>query len=267
MENSKRDDNYVPTLAGVDMTTGKLPTLLFVDETTHRLLVNAVITSMPAITIDTTGLATDTKQDSIITALGVVTFLRNDPVPDPYNVKGIMVGGYDGTDSGYFRPLYVSQQGYLSVEITNPNAADPATATNQTSGSQKTQICDINGTVASMTDGKLDVNASLNTTGLATDTKQDEALAELHKKTEPADNQQVELINALRAMLIALTNPPYLDKVDNSLKIKNPTVSVAANQTLATLTTLSNIGTFTGDYLNRVETVNAWSNTVRRLIT
>jgi len=44
-ETSRRDPNYVPTLIGVDMTTGLLPTRVYVDETTHRLLVSAVITS------------------------------------------------------------------------------------------------------------------------------------------------------------------------------------------------------------------------------
>jgi len=44
-ETAKRDDNYVTTLMGVDMTSGLLPTKVYVDETTHRLLVSAVITS------------------------------------------------------------------------------------------------------------------------------------------------------------------------------------------------------------------------------
>ena len=45
VENAKRDQNYVTTLQGVDMTTGLLPTAVYVDETTHRLLVSAVLTS------------------------------------------------------------------------------------------------------------------------------------------------------------------------------------------------------------------------------
>lgn len=44
-ETAKRDPNYVTTLMGVDMTTGLEPTKVYVDETTHRLLVSAVITS------------------------------------------------------------------------------------------------------------------------------------------------------------------------------------------------------------------------------
>lgn len=44
-EYAKRDDNYVTTLIGVDMTTGLLPTKVYVDETTHRLLVSSKVTS------------------------------------------------------------------------------------------------------------------------------------------------------------------------------------------------------------------------------
>ena len=41
-----------------------------------------------------------------------------------------------------------------------------ATAANQTDGSQKTQIVDAGGEAATVTGGKLDVNASIDTTGL-----------------------------------------------------------------------------------------------------
>lgn len=44
LENAKRDDNFVTTLQGVDMTTGKLPTRIYVDEATHRMLVSTVVT-------------------------------------------------------------------------------------------------------------------------------------------------------------------------------------------------------------------------------
>lgn len=42
IETAKRDPNYVTTIMGVGMS-GQLPTDVFVDESTHRLLVNAVI--------------------------------------------------------------------------------------------------------------------------------------------------------------------------------------------------------------------------------
>lgn len=48
-----------------------------------------------------------------------------------------------------------------------------ATATGQTDGSQKTQLVDAGGEAVTITGGKLDVNASVDTTGLATSAKQD----------------------------------------------------------------------------------------------
>jgi len=48
-----------------------------------------------------------------------------------------------------------------------------ATSANQTNGSQKTQIVDAGGDAVTVTGGKLDVNASIDTTGLATSAKQD----------------------------------------------------------------------------------------------
>lgn len=43
IEAAGRDPNYTPTLMGMDLSTGKLPTRVYVDESTHRLLVNAVV--------------------------------------------------------------------------------------------------------------------------------------------------------------------------------------------------------------------------------
>jgi len=45
IETARRDPNYVTTLMAADMTTGLVPTKVYADETTHRLLVSAVITS------------------------------------------------------------------------------------------------------------------------------------------------------------------------------------------------------------------------------
>lgn len=51
-----------------------------------------------------------------------------------------------------------------------------ATSDNQTNGSQKTQIVDAGGDAVTVTGGKLDVNASIDTTGLATSAKQDDII-------------------------------------------------------------------------------------------
>lgn len=100
MANARRDDNYVTTLMGVAISDLETPTLLAVDAATNRLLVSAIITSMPEVSVsasvDTTGLASDT---------------------------------------------------------------------NQTNGSQKTQIVDSGGEAVTVTGGKLDVNATASLSG------------------------------------------------------------------------------------------------------
>ena len=59
------------------------------------------------------------------------------------------------------------------------DSAGIATSTNQTDGSQKTQIVDSGGEAVTVTGGKLDVNASVDTTGLATSAKQDTIIGHL----------------------------------------------------------------------------------------
>ena len=46
MGNAKRDNNYIPTLIGVSNADGTTPVTLYVDPTTHRLLVSAAGTSV-----------------------------------------------------------------------------------------------------------------------------------------------------------------------------------------------------------------------------
>ena len=59
------------------------------------------------------------------------------------------------------------------------DSAGIATSANQTDGSQKTQIVDSGGEAVTVTGGKLDVNASVDTTGLATSAKQDTIIGHL----------------------------------------------------------------------------------------
>lgn len=65
IETAKRDPNYVPTLIGVDMSTGLLPTKVYVDETTHRLLVDAAISSGNITLSGADGAITDGVSSSI----------------------------------------------------------------------------------------------------------------------------------------------------------------------------------------------------------
>jgi hypothetical protein len=59
-----------------------------------------------------------------------------------------------------------------------------ATEDNQTNGDQKTQIVDVGGEAVTVTGGKLDVNASIDTTGLATETTLSTRLSESNFDTK-----------------------------------------------------------------------------------
>ena len=62
--------------------------------------------------------------------------------------------------------------GAMQVSGSGGGGGD-ASAANQTNGNQKTQVVDAGGEAVTVTGGKLDVNASVDTTGLATSAKQD----------------------------------------------------------------------------------------------
>lgn len=111
--------------------------------------------------------------------------------------------------------------------------------------------------------GKVPVDVDMVTEGIATSEKQDLVLSELEKKTEPSDIQNTELIILFRQLLLAVQNPPYLDKSANAIRnqVQSGTVT-----TVTTVTNLTNFGTQSADVLFRLESQNMWSNNVRRLI-
>lgn len=78
-------------------------------------------------------------------------------------------------DSDNSQPVVIaSDQTTIPVSIDGVSTSD-----NQTSGAQKTQIVDPGGETVTVTNGKLDVNATVDTTTLATSTKQDTGNASL----------------------------------------------------------------------------------------
>ncbi len=91
--------------------------------------------------------------------------------------------------------------------------------------------------------------------------------------TEPTDIQSTELIIVLRLVLLALTNPPYLDKSANAIRnqVQSGTVTTVSTvtgvTTVATVTNLTNFGSMSADVSLRILTMNAWSSNVRSLIT
>lgn len=90
--------------------------------------------------------------------------------------------------------------------------------------------------------------------------KINDTLTELRQKTEPADNQQVELINSLRLVVQALQNPPYIDKSANAIR------NQLQSGTVTTVTNLTNFGTQGADVTFRVNSRIAWANNVRQII-
>lgn len=100
----------------------------------------------------------------------------------------------------------------------------------------------------------------------STSEKQDTILTELQQKTEPTDIQLGELIPVLRSLILAIANPSYVDKSLNSIRIGNNTVTFAANQDIRTVTTVTNLGSFPADHLQRMDNMTAWQTGVRRLI-
>lgn len=123
--------------------------------------------------------------------------------------------------------------------LTETNVVDsagtiinPATSDNQTNGSQKTQIVDSSGNAITSDDNKLDVMA--------------------------------ELIPVFRALLLAIANPPYIDKSANAIRnqVQSGTIT-----TVTTVTNLTNVGSFTADHLQRQANMAAWATNIRSLIT
>lgn len=127
-----------------------------------------------------------------------------------------------------------SSDGSLNVNITSGTITitGVATASNQTDGSQKTQIVDAGGDAATVTGGKLDVNATVDTTGLATSVKQDTgntSLASIDGKTP-----------ALGQALAASSVPVVLTAAQ--LSTLTPLSTVAATQS-GSWTVTANAGT------------------------
>ena len=116
MEDAKRDRNYVTTLMGVDMTTGLLPTKVYVDETTHRLLVSAVITSGSRTSTNTT--ATVASSATVVTLIASNTSrlgatIYNDSTALLYLKLGASASTSDFT--AVVAPLTSSIGGYYEV--------------------------------------------------------------------------------------------------------------------------------------------------------
>lgn len=87
-QNAARDQNDVPTLLAVSSADGTSPIRVYVNPTTHRLLVDGGITPATADTWDTTG-NTHTVTDAAVTASSLVVVT---PTDVPNGFWGVVAG-------------------------------------------------------------------------------------------------------------------------------------------------------------------------------
>lgn len=139
---ARRDQNRVTSLLAESSAADKDTVKLYADPATHRLLVDSSFT--PSGTQDTNL----TKVGGTAIALGQTTLSASIPVAIASNQSAI-----PASQSGTWNITNIS--GTVSL----PTGA--ATAANQTSGSQLTQIVDAGGEAVTVTGGKLDVNATV----------------------------------------------------------------------------------------------------------
>lgn len=87
--------------------------------------------------------------------------------------------------------------------------------------------------------------------------------------TKPSDSQHATLDDVameLRLVLQAINYPGWLDRSANQIRAQ-VTGSAAVSGNLTTVTNLTNLGSFTGDHLQRQANYAAWQLTVRARIT
>ena len=83
-----------------------------------------------------------------------------------------------------------------------------------------------------------------------------------------AEIQNVEMINALRALLQQIAVPSWFDPTTNTLRVGTTAVTVSSGTvtTVGTVTNLTNFGTNAADVMARDISINTWANTVRSTI-
>jgi hypothetical protein len=76
-----------------------------------------------------------------------------------------------------------------------------------------------------------------------------------------------DIYTLLKQMLLAMINPPCIDKTANSIRTQPTSGTITTVTTVGTVTTITTIGVYTGEMLVRHTNINAWANTCRALIT
>lgn len=80
-------------------------------------------------------------------------------------------------------------------------------------------------------------------------------------------NKDIGIINALRSLLMAVVNPPYLDKSANAIRNQVQSGTITTVTTVTTVTNLTNMGSWPATQLSYTASQNTWANMCRSLIT
>lgn len=225
----------------VDVLSSTLPTGAATSANQSTLIghVDGIETLLTSIDGDTAALAgaVDGSELQVDVVSGVQTDaltdaeLRANPVP----VSGTV-------STGLSQPLTDTQLRATAVPVSgtvtaNLGAVDNAVlddiAANQTDSSQKTQIVDASGNAVTVTGNKLDVNASVSTTGLATDTEQEAqtALLTAIESNQLPDGHNVTIDNASIAVTGTVTANTGLSQPLTDTQLRATAVPVSGTVT------------------------------------
>jgi hypothetical protein len=158
MGNAARDQNYVPTLIGVSNADGSTPVTVYVDPTTHRLLVSSsagsgTVTSVSVVTANgvSGSVATSTTTPAITLTLGAIT---------PTTVRGLTITTTTGTLT-LANGSTLATSGANSITLTSSGATNvtlPTTGTLATlAGSEALTGKTVNGLTITSSTGTLTI--------------------------------------------------------------------------------------------------------------
>ena len=83
---------------------------------------------------------------------------------------------------------------------------------------------------------------------------------------DPVSGAPTNIPSILKQLLSAVLYPGWLDRSANQIR-SQVTGTISTVTTVSTVTGITNMGSFSADHLQRMENINAWSNTVRSRIT
>ena len=119
MSDARRDNNYITTLMGVDLSTLLIPTPLVVDESNNRLMVSSLITGTVTITQPST--PTVTTVGDTITSTQLIASNTSRKEVEFYNGSSAILYLLKGTGtaSATNYTVQLNQGDYYSSDVTS----------------------------------------------------------------------------------------------------------------------------------------------------